>query len=114
MFSLNGGRRNGSGIGAREGKVVGSIDLGGTRELAATDGKGHVFVNLVDKNVVLRIDSRTLTAGERWPLGTCERPGSMAIDQKNARLFIGCANRLMAILDSNNGRLITTLPIGEG
>jgi DNA-binding beta-propeller fold protein YncE len=67
-----------------------------------------------DKNVVLRIDSRSLTAGERWPLGDCQRPGTMALDQKNGRLFIGCANRLMAILDSNDGRLITSLPIGEG
>lgn len=114
VFTFNGGSGNATAIDAREGKVVGTIDLGGTRELAATDGKGHVFVNLVDKNVVLQINSRTLAAGERWPLGTCERPGSMAIDQKNARLFVGCANRLMAILDSNDGRLITTLPIGEG
>jgi len=114
IFTFNGGSSNATAIDASEGKVVGTIDLVGTRELAATDAKGHVFVNLVDKNVVLRIDSRTLMAGERWPLGTCERPGTMAIDQKNGRLFIGCANRLMAILDSNDGRLITTLPIGEG
>jgi DNA-binding beta-propeller fold protein YncE len=114
IFTFNGGSSNATAIDAREGAVVGTIDLGGTRELAASDAKGHVFVNLVDKNVVLRIDSRTLAAGERWPLGDCQRPGTMAIDQKNGRLFIGCANRLMAILDANNGRLITTLPIGEG
>ena len=114
VFTFNGGSSNATAIDAREGNVVGTIDLGGTRELAASDAKGHVFVNLVDKDVVLRIDSRTLTAGERWPLGTCERPGTMAIDQKNGRLFIGCGNRLMTILDSNDGRLITTLPIGEG
>jgi hypothetical protein len=109
IFTFNGGNSN-----AKEGTVVGTIDLGGTRELAASDAKGHVFVNLVDKNVVLRIDSRTLAAGERWPLGECQRPGTMAIDQKNGRLFIGCANRLMAVLDANDGRLITTVPIGEG
>jgi len=114
VFTFNGGSSNATAIDAKEGKVVGTIELGGTRELAATDAKGHVFVNLVDKNVVLRIDSRTLTTDERWPLGNCERPGTMAIDQKNGRLFIGCANRLMAILDSNDGRLIATLPIGEG
>src|SRR6266849_115831 len=114
IFTFNGGSSNATAIDAREGTVVGTIDLGGTRELAASDAKGHVFVNLVDKNVVLRIDSRTLTAGERWPLGDCQRPGTMAIDQKNGRLFIGCANRLMTILDSNDGRLVSTLPIGEG
>jgi hypothetical protein len=114
IFTFNGGSSNATAIDPKEGKVVGTIELGGTRELAATDAKGHVFVNLVDKNVVLRIDSRQLVAGERWPLGDCQRPGTMAIDQKNNRLFIGCANRLMAIVDSNDGRLIATLPIGEG
>ena len=114
IFTFNGGSSNATAIDAKKGKVVGTIDLGGTRELAASDAKGHVFVNLVDKNVVLQIDSRKLTAGERWPLGDCQRPGTMAIDQKNSRLFIGCGNRLMAILDSNDGRLITTVPIGEG
>jgi len=114
VFTFNGGSSNATAIDAKEGKVVGTIDLGGTRELAATDAKGHVFVNLVDKNVALRIDSRTLTPTDRWPLGSCERPGTMAIDQKNARLFIGCGNHLMVVLDSNDGRLFATLPIGEG
>ncbi len=114
VFTFNGGSSNATAIDAKEGTVVGTIELGGTRELAASDAKGHVFVNLVDKNVVLRIDSRTLAAGERWALGDCQRPGTMAIDQKNGRLFIGCANRLMAILDANDGRMITTVPIGEG
>ncbi len=114
IFTFNGGSSNATAIDARDGTVVATIDLGGTRELAASDAKGHVFVNLVDKNVVLQIDSQKMTAEQRWPLGACQRPGTMAIDQKNRRLFIGCANRLMAILDANDGRLITTVPIGEG
>ena len=114
VFTFNGGSSNATALDAKEGTVVGTIDLGGRPQARATDAKGHVFVNLVDKDVVLQIDSRKMTAGERWPLGACQRPGTMAIDQKNRRLFIGCANRLMAILDANDGRLITTVPIGEG
>ncbi len=94
--------------------TIGTIDLGGRPELAATDAKGHVFVNLVEKNAVLQIDSRKMAAGESWPLGSCERPGTMAIDRNAGRLFVGCANGVMVVLDANNGRQITTVPIGLG
>jgi DNA-binding beta-propeller fold protein YncE len=114
VFAFNLRSNSATAIDAKEGKVAGTIDIGGRPQAPATDAKGHVFVNLVDKDVVLQIDSRKLTAGERWPLGTCQRPGTMAIDHKNGRLFVGCGNRLMAILDANDGRLITTVPIGEG
>ena len=114
VFTFNLRSNSATAIDAGEGKVAGTIDLGGRPQARATDAKGHVFVNLADKDVVLQIDSRKLTAGERWPLGACQRPGTMAIDQKNGRLFVGCGNRLMAVLDANDGRLITTVPIGEG
>lgn len=114
VFTFNLRSNNATAIDAAEGKVAGTIDLGGRPQAPATDAKGHVFVDLVDKDVVLQIDSRKLTAGERWSLGACQRPGTMAIDRKNGRLFVGCGNRLMAILDANDGRLITTVPIGEG
>jgi DNA-binding beta-propeller fold protein YncE len=94
--------------------VVGEFDLGGRSELAGTDAKGNVFVNLVQKNVVLQIDSRTMTPGQTWPVAPGEGPRTMAVDQKNGRLFIGCANRLMVILDSTDGRVIASVPIGPG
>jgi DNA-binding beta-propeller fold protein YncE len=107
---------------------VATIALDGRPAFAASDDKGHLFVNLIDKGVVLRIDSRTLTAKERWPVSACGGPynETMAIDKKNERLFVGCRpdyrqmlappgprpNRVMAILDANDGRVITTVPIG--
>jgi len=94
--------------------VVGAFDLGGRPELVGTDAKGNVFVNLVQKNVVSQIDSRKMTAGQTWPVAPGVSPRTMAVDQKNGRLFIGCANRRMVILDSNNGRVIGSLPIGPG
>jgi DNA-binding beta-propeller fold protein YncE len=114
VFAFNIRGNNATAIDAKEGKVAGTIDLGGRPQAPASDAKGHVFVNVVDKDIVLRIDSRKLTADERWTLGNCKSPGPMAIDRKNGRLFIGCGNRLMAILDANDGRLITTVPIGQG
>jgi DNA-binding beta-propeller fold protein YncE len=114
VFTFNLNTHNATVVDSKEGKVVGAFDLGGRPELVGTDAKGNVFVNLVQKNVVLQIDSRKMTPGQTWPVAPCEGPRTMAVDQRNDRLFIGCANRRMVILDSNNGRVIGSVPIGPG
>jgi DNA-binding beta-propeller fold protein YncE len=114
VFTFNLNTQNATVVDSKEGKVVGAFDLGGKPELAGTDAKGNVFVNLVQKNVVLQIDAQKMTAGQRWPVAPCEGPRTMAVDQENGRLFIGCANRRMVILDSTDGRAIGSLPIGPG
>jgi len=114
VFAFNLNTNNATVIDAKEGKVVGAFDLGGKPELAGTDAKGNVFVNLVQKNVVLQIDAQKMMAGQTWPVAPGEGPRTMAVDQTNGRLFIGCANRRMVILDSNNGRAIGSVPIGSG
>jgi DNA-binding beta-propeller fold protein YncE len=114
VFTFNLNSNNATVVDSKDGEVVGAFDLGGRPELAGTDAKGSVFVNLVQKNVVLQIDSRMMAARQTWPVAPCEGPRTMAVDQKNGRLFIGCANLRMAILDSNNGRVISSVPIGPG
>jgi YVTN family beta-propeller protein len=113
VFAMNGGSNSSTAINAATGKVAGTIDLGGGPEFATADGAGNVFVNLEDENLVLRIDSRGLTVKNRWPLAPCERPSSMAIDPANHRLFIGCRSKVMAVVDAETGKVITTLPIGD-
>jgi YVTN family beta-propeller protein len=113
VFAMNGGSNNSTAIDAATGKVVGTIDLGGGPEFATVDGAGNVFVNLEDENLVLRIDSRGLTVKDRWPLAPCERPSSMAIDKVNHRLFIGCRSKVMAVVNAETGKVITTLSIGD-
>jgi DNA-binding beta-propeller fold protein YncE len=114
VFTFNLNTQNATVIDSKGGEVVGAFDLGGRPELAGTDAKGNVFVNLVQKNLVMQIDAQKMTAGQTWPVAPCEGPRTMAVDQKNGRLFIGCANRRMVILDSNNGRAIGSLQIGPG
>jgi DNA-binding beta-propeller fold protein YncE len=114
VFTFNLNTHNATVVDSKEGKVVGAFDLGGRPELAGTDAKGNVFVNLVQKNVVLQIDAQKMTAGQTWPVAPGEGPRTMAVDQKNGRLFIGCANRRMVFLDSNNGRVFGSVPIGPG
>ena len=90
-----------------------TIDLGGRPESAVADGAGHVYSNLEDKSLVLQIDSGSRTILNRWPLEPCEHPSGMAIDTQHRRLFVGCGNKLMAILDADTGKVVATVPAGE-
>ena len=72
-----------------------------------------MFNNLEDKSELVKIDARKLKVDARWPLAPCQRPSSMAMDRADRRLFIGCRSRVMAVVNADNGHVITTLPIGD-
>jgi len=113
VFAFNGGSNSATAIDAATGKVAGTVDLGGGPEFAAADGKGTVYNNLEDESLVLKIDSRKLTVEQRWPTAPCTSPSSMAIDRANRRLFVGCRSKVMAVMNADTGKVITTLPIGD-
>ena len=113
VFAMNGGSDSSTVIDAASGKVVGTIALGGGPEFAAADGSGNVFVNLEDRSEALRIDAHELKVRNRWPLAPCERPSSMAMDRAHHRLFIGCRSKVMAVVNSDTGSVIVTLPIDD-
>jgi YVTN family beta-propeller protein len=113
VFAFNGGSNSATAIDAATGKVAGTIDLGGGPEFAAADGKGYVFNNLEEENLVLKIDARELKVEQRWPTAPCSSPSSMAMDRATRRLFIGCRSKVMAVLDADTGKMVTTLPIGD-
>lgn len=71
-------------------------------------------MDLEDSSKIVIFNSRSLTIGSTWPLAPGEEPTGMALDQIHHRLFVGCANNLMVIMDSDSGRVITTVPIGSG
>ncbi len=114
VFTFNGEGNSATAIEAATGAVAGTIALGGQPEFAVADGAGHVYNNLEDKSQVVELDSRSLHVLHRWPLAPCEHPSGMAIDRAHRRLFIGCHNQLMAVMDADAGRVVTTLPIGRG
>jgi len=113
VFTFNGDSANSTVIDAATGNVVKTFDLGGKPEFAAVDGKGHLFNNLEDKSLVLDIDTRTLEIKHRWPIAPGETPSGMAMDTGNNRLFIGCRNKLVVVMDAKSGKVIQTLPIGD-
>jgi YVTN family beta-propeller protein len=113
VFVFNGGSDSATAIQAADGKVAGTVDLGGGPEFAASDGSGYIYDNLEDASVVLKINARTLKVEQRWPTAPCASPSSMAMDRANRRLFIGCRSKVMAVMNADDGKVITTLPIGD-
>lgn len=114
IFSFNTKSKNTTAIDAKTGTVAGTLALPGQPELAVADEHGKVFVNLEDKSAVVEFDSRKLTVDATWPLAPGEEPTGIALDRKHHRLFAACANKLMAVLNTETGKLVTTIPIGSG
>ena len=114
VFAFNGRSHDVTVIDARDGKVAATIPLGGKPELAVADGKGSVFVNLEDKGEVVAIDAGALKVRAHWPLAPCEEPTGLAIDVAHRRLFSACGNKMMAVVDADSGRVVTTVPTGGG
>jgi DNA-binding beta-propeller fold protein YncE len=114
VFTFNGRSHDSTAIDAASGNIVGKIALDGKPEFAASDGKGEIFVNLEDKSELLALDPKDLKIKSRWPLAPCDSPSGLAMDVKHRRLFAGCDNKMMAVINADSGKVITTLPIGEG
>jgi DNA-binding beta-propeller fold protein YncE len=101
-------------VNAATGEVAGSAELAGSPEFAASDGRGHIYNNLEDKNEVVQIDSESLRILNRWSLAPGESPSGMTIDPVHRRLFVGCRNRKLVVMDSDTGKVVTTVAIGDG
>ncbi|HEX6537421.1 MAG TPA: YncE family protein [Gemmatimonadaceae bacterium] len=114
VFTFNGRSGNATAIDAATGRVVGTVPLGGKPEEAVADGTGRVFVNIEDRSEIVAFDARSLAVKATWPLAPCEEPTGLAIDRAHARLFVGCSNERMAVVDAGSGRMVTTIPIGPG
>jgi DNA-binding beta-propeller fold protein YncE len=114
VFTFNGGSKDSTAFDAKTGAVAGTIPMGGKPEFAQVDGKGTIYVNNEDSGEILEVNAKALKVARKWSLAPCESPSGLAIDTKHARLFSVCENKLMAISDIKTGKVLTTLPIGEG
>jgi len=114
VFAFNGRSASATAVDAEKGTLAGTVTLEGKPEFPAADGKGHVYVNIEDKSEVMDIDSNALAVVHKWPLAPCEEPSGMAMDAKTRRLFSGCDNKMMAVMDADTGKVVTTVPIGDG
>ena len=115
VYTFNGRAHSATVISAGSGKVVATIPLGGKPEFARADpAADRVFDNLEDQSEVAAIDTKTHTVVNRWPLAPGESASGMGMDVNHHRLFLGCDNQLMVMMDSVSGKVLATAPIGDG
>jgi YVTN family beta-propeller protein len=112
VFTFNGGSDNATVIDPSTDKIIGTIVLGGKPEFPASNGRGQLYVNLEDKNETLEIDPEGLKVIKRWKLAPGEEPSGLSMDPATDRLFIGCANKKLVVLDTRSGRALNNFPIG--
>ena len=102
-------------IDPKDSKVITTIQLGGNPEFAVADSKaGRVYCNIEDKSEVVAIDVVKHEVAAHWPLAPGQEPTGIALDSVHHRLFSACNNKMMTMLNTENGKVVTTVPIGSG
>lgn len=114
IFAYNGRTANATVIDGATNKVVATIKLDGKPENSVSDGKGKVYVNIEDKSEITVINAVTSQVEQSWSIAPGEEASGLALDNESHRLFTVCSNKLMVILDALSGKVITSLPIGDG
>jgi YVTN family beta-propeller protein len=114
VYAMNGDDDSASVINAADGKLVGTVALGGNPEFAVSDGKGSVYINIEEKAETVHVDANALKVLHSWPLAPGKTATALAFDPETRRLFAGCrGGQLMVVLDADTGKVVTTAPIGE-
>jgi len=115
VYLFNGRGQSATVINPKTAQVVATIPLGGKPEFAQADAAaGRVYNNLEDKNEVVAIDTKQHAVVNRWPIAPGEEASGMAFNEKTHHLFLGCGNKLMVMLDSTTGKVLASVPIGDG
>jgi hypothetical protein len=116
VFVLSHSQPNVTVINGTDGSIAGTIDLGGAPEQGASDGAGHVYIDIEDGDNVAAVDSNTLKVLAHYDLaGKGGGPGGLAVDGKNRIIFSFCHDpQTCVIMNADDGKIITALPIGNG
>lgn len=114
VITCNGMSKNITVIDPVTDKVVTTIQLTGWPETAVSDGAGKIYVNNAEKSEIDVIDAKTFKIIHNWPIAPAKGPSGLAIDRSAMHLFAGCENKLLAVINVRSGKVISTLPIGEG
>jgi hypothetical protein len=104
-------------VDAKTGSVLGKLAME-SKKLDGTvpDGEGNLFMALRDRNSVVKIDVAARKVTGEWKTTGCDEPTGIAFDRVNKRIFVGCRGKspVLAVLDSDSGRVVTTVEIGRG
>jgi YVTN family beta-propeller protein len=94
--------------------VITNVSVGSKLEFAVAGNDGKLYINGAEKNEIVRIDTKSNQIDAHWPMAGCERPHGIAIDNEAHRLFSTCPNQVMKVLNTDDGAIAATLPIGKG
>jgi len=114
IITCNGRSKNISVIDPSTNKVVATIDVKGKPETAVSDGTGKVFINNEDKSEIEVVDINAGKLINSWSIAPGESPSGLSIDRATKRLFAGCDNKLLMVIDATNGKVVAQVPIGDG
>src|SRR6266567_4953560 len=115
VFTFNGRSSDSTAIDAKTGNVVAaSIPVGGKPEFAQVDGKGHIYVNIEDKNEIVEINAKDALVSKRYSIAPCDGPSGLAFDPKKGVLFSVCDGKVMVVSDPATGKVLATPAIGSG
>ena len=115
VLTFNGRSHDATIFDAKTGEVYAAgVPMGGKPEFAQVDGKGHVYVNIEDKNEIVEITAKDAVVSKRYSIAPCDGPSGLAIDSAKMRLYSVCGNKMMVISDPVAGKVIGTADIGAG
>jgi DNA-binding beta-propeller fold protein YncE len=115
VFTFNGRSSDSTAIDAKTGNVItSSIPVGGKPEFAQVDGKGHIYVNIEDKNEIIEVDAKNALVSKRYSIAPCDSPSGLTFDVKKTHLFSVCNNKMMIVSDPATGKVLATPAIGAG
>jgi YVTN family beta-propeller protein len=115
VFTFNGRSSDSTAIDAKTLTVViASIPVGGKPEFAQIDGKGHIYVNIEDKNEIIEVDAKNALVAKRYSIAPCDKPSGLAFDLKKINLYSVCDNKMMIVSDPATGKVLATPAIGAG
>ena len=115
VFTFNGRSSDSTAIDAKTGNVItSSIPVGGKPEFAQVDGKGHIYVNIEDKNEIVEIDAKNALVSKRYSIAPCDGPSGLTFDLKKVHLYSVCGNKMMIVSDPAAGKVVATPAIGAG
>ena len=115
VFTFNGRSADATAIDAKGLTVItASIPVGGKPEFAQIDGKGHIYVNIEDKNEIIEVDAKNALVSKRYSIAPCDGPSGLAIDPKKTVLYSVCGNKMMIVSNPATGKVLATPAIGAG
>lgn len=114
VITCNGRSQDLSIIDPVTGQVVATVPVGGKPETAVSDGAGKIYVNIEDKSEIISVDASSFKVLTRWSIAPGTSPSGLAIDRVTRRLFAGCDDKLLIVLDADNGTVVAKVPIGDG